>query len=97
MLEVAPVQAPPTVLVWGAKRVVPVLVTSLSITEEAFDPKLHPIRAKVSFECKVLTSSDVRLNDRAGTLYLAHRQAMEQLAAAVSSQDIGPLGVEHVP
>jgi hypothetical protein len=45
----------------------------------------------------VLTSSDVRLNDRAGTLYLAHRQAMEQLAAAVSSQDIGPLGVEHVP
>jgi hypothetical protein len=96
-LEVAPTPAPLCCLVWGAKRVVPVLVTGLTITEEAFDPHLHPIRVKVAFELRVLTSSDVRVQDRAGTLYLSYRQAMEQLAAMVTGTDIGPLGLEHVP
>ena len=69
------------VLVWGVKRVVPVLVTSLSFTEEAFDPRLQPIRVKASIECKVLTSSDLPLQHVGGTLYIAYRQAVEQLAA----------------
>ncbi len=37
--EVAPVEAPLTLLVWGPKRIVPVLLTSLTITEEAFGPR----------------------------------------------------------
>ena len=46
MLEVSPMEAPLVVLVWGVKRVVPVLVSSLTFTEEAFDPKLQPIRVE---------------------------------------------------
>ena len=34
-------------LVWGKSRVVPVMLTSFSVTEEAFDPTLNPIEAKV--------------------------------------------------
>jgi hypothetical protein len=97
MLEVAPVQAPLTVLVWGVKRVVPVLVSSLSITEEAFDPELRPIRVKASVECKVLTSSDLPLQHVGGGLYIAYRQAVEQLAALVTGIDVRPLGLEHLP
>ena len=97
MLEVAPSEAPLTVLVWGVKRVVPVLVSSLTITEEAFDPSLQPIRVKASFECKVLTSSDLTLQHLGGNLYIAYRQAVEQLAAMVTSSDLRPLGLEHLP
>ena len=38
-LEIAPMEAPLVVLVWGVKRVVPVMVSSLTFTEEAFDPE----------------------------------------------------------
>lgn len=97
MLEVAPAQAPLTVLVWGVKRVVPVLVTSMTLTEEAFDPYLRPIRVKASLECKVLTSSDLPLQHLGGNLYVTYRQTVERLAATVTSKDVRPLGLEHLP
>jgi hypothetical protein len=97
MLEVAPAQAPLTVLVWGVKRVVPVMVSSLSITEEAFDPALQPIRVKASFECKVLSTADLPDTHLGFGMYVAYRQAVEQLAALVTSSDVRPLGLEHLP
>ena len=39
--------SPLTLFVWSKSRVVPVRVTELSVTEEAFDVALNPIRAKV--------------------------------------------------
>jgi hypothetical protein len=48
---VLPLEAPLTVFVWSEQRAVPVRVTDLSITEEAFDVALNPIRAKVSSAC----------------------------------------------
>lgn len=97
MFEVAPAEAPLTVLVWGARRVVPVLISSLSLTEEAFDPNLQPIRAKASFECKVLSSSDLPFQHLGGSLYMAYRKTAEQLAELVSTADVRPLGLEHLP
>jgi hypothetical protein len=97
MLEVAPMESPLVVLVWGVKRVVPVLVSSLSFTEDAFDPSLQPIRVKASIECKVLTSNDLPLQHVGGSLYIAYRQAVEQLATLVTAVDVRPLGLEHLP
>ena len=42
--EIVPPMAPFTVLIWGIKRVVPVRVADFSITEEAHDVNLNPIR-----------------------------------------------------
>ncbi len=71
---------------------------SLSITEEAFDPSLRPIRVKASIECKVLTSSDLPLQHLGGSLYIAYRQTVEQLGQRWStSADVRPLGLEHLP
>lgn len=97
MLEVAPVQSPLCLFVWGVKRVVPVLVSSLTITEEAFDPHLQPIRVKASVECKVLTSSDLPLTHIGGSLYIGYRQGVEQLATTVTGRDVRPLGLERLP
>jgi hypothetical protein len=97
MLEIAPVEAPLIVLVWGVNRVVPVLVGSLSITEEAFDPHLRPIRAKVSLELKVLTTNDLPTTHLGYNLYLAYRRNVEALAALVNASDVRPLGLEHLP
>ena len=41
------------------KRMVPVRITDFSITEEAFDPALNPIRAKVSLGLRVLSIDDL--------------------------------------
>ena len=44
-LEIAPMQAPLTLFIWSRSRVVPVRLTDFSVTEEAFDPALNPLRA----------------------------------------------------
>jgi hypothetical protein len=97
ILEIAPAEAPLIVLVWGVKRVVPVQVTNLAITEEAFDPHLRPIRAKVSLEMKVLTTNDLPITHLGSTLYLGYRRAAENLAAMVAGTNVRPLGLEHLP
>ena len=53
--------APLTLFVWGPKRVLPVKLTEFSITEEAYDAALNPIRAKVSLGLRVLSYSDLPL------------------------------------
>lgn len=79
-LEVIPPVAPMTLFVWGMKRVLPVRLTSFSITEEAFDPDLNPIRAKVDLSLDVLTYHDLGLLSPGGTLYLAHQISKEVMA-----------------
>jgi hypothetical protein len=95
--EVAPMESPLVVLVWGVKRVVPVLVSTMTITEEAFDPHLQPIRVKVSFEFKVLTSNDLPMTHIGASLYVAYRQGVEQLAASVTTDKLLPLGLDSLP
>jgi hypothetical protein len=95
-LEIAPMEAPMTLFVWGAKRIVPVLVTSLSLTEEAFGPQLQPIRAKVSLELKTLTSSDFPAGSAGEARYLAYRAYSEAWAAQVTTTSTAPLGIDHI-
>jgi hypothetical protein len=96
-LEVAPTEGPLTLFVWSVDRVIPVRVTQLTITEEAFNPALHPIRAKVSLELAVLTTSDVGIRTRSGALYMQHRTKTEELAKMASTTDVAPLGLHGGP
>jgi hypothetical protein len=81
MIEVAPVEAPLTVLVLGTSRVLPVRLTELSITEEAFDTRLNPLRAKATVSARVLTVDDLGFTHRGGLLYLGHHRAQARYAA----------------
>lgn len=81
VIEVIPPQAPLTLLIWGLKRVLPVRLTQLTITEEAFDPDLNPIRAKVSLDLRVLTYQDLGLFSVGGATYMTHQVTKEVLAS----------------
>lgn len=80
VIEVVPPEAPLTLFVWGVKRVLPVRLTSFSITEEAFDPNLNPIRASVNLGLRVLTYHDLGLFSAGGALFMAHQIIKEVMA-----------------
>ena len=84
-------QAPLTLFVWSKNRVVPVRLTELSITEEAFDPALNPIRAKVSLGMRVLSVDDLGFDEKGGSLYLSYQQQKEQLAGKSPGAALGHL------
>ena len=79
-IEVIPVEAPMTLFVWGPQRVLPVRLTSFSITEEAHDPLLNPIRAKVELSLAVLSYFDLPLTSPGQALFLVHHIAKEIMA-----------------
>jgi hypothetical protein len=95
-LEIAPMESPLPLFVWGASRIVPVKVTELSITEEAFDAALNPIRAKVSLGFQVLSVDDVGFGHRGGSLYMNYLQAKETLARAAGAGALDMLGIGSV-
>jgi hypothetical protein len=78
--EIVPPMAPFTVLIWGIKRVVPVRVADFSITEEAYDINLNPIRAKVSLGFRVLSYNDFSVTHPGYYLFLAHQVVKETMA-----------------
>jgi hypothetical protein len=96
VLEVLPLQAPLTLFVWGKNRVVPVRVTDLSVTEEAFDAQLNPIRAKVSLGLRVLSVDDLGFDHRGGTLFMGYLRSREKLAARAGSVALSALGLETI-
>jgi hypothetical protein len=78
--EVSAPKAPLTLFVWGFKRVLPVRITGFSVTEQAFDPGLNPIRASVSLSMTVLNYQDLGLLTPGGALFMAHQVAKEAMA-----------------
>lgn len=97
VLEIAPMLAPLAVFVWSPNRILPVRLTELSITEEAFDTRLNPIRAKVSLGLRVLSVDDLGFDARGGSLFIAAMQATERLAAQSPSATLGALGISRLP
>jgi hypothetical protein len=96
-LEIMPVLAPFTLFVWSANRIVPVRLTDFSITEEAFDPTLNPIRAKVSLGMRVLSIDDLVFNEKGGSLYMVYQQQKELLAKLYQGGSFSTLGIRGVP
>jgi hypothetical protein len=88
-IEVIPPVAPLTIFVWGPKRAVPVKLTEFTITEEAHDAALNPIRAKVSLGLRVLTYNDLDMTNPGFGLFLAHQVAKEAMAVVGSARGLG--------
>ncbi len=96
VLEVLPLETPLAVFVWGRNRVVPVRVTELSVTEEAFDARLNPIRARVSLGLRVLSVDDLGFDHRGGALFLGHLRSREAMAARARTTALSALGIEVI-
>jgi hypothetical protein len=95
-LEIAPMEAPLTLLLWSRGRIVPVRLTDFSITEEAFDAALNPIRAKVSLGLRVLSVADLGFATRGGSLFLAYQQEKERLAGLAAGGTLSSLGITGI-
>jgi hypothetical protein len=88
VIEVIPPEAPLTLFVWGPKRVLPVKLNEFTITEQAFDPALNPILAKVRLSLGVLTYADVGLASAGGALSLANQVVKEAMATIAGAQAV---------
>jgi hypothetical protein len=52
-------EVPMVIFVWGPQRIMPVLVTALSINETLYDTLLNPIQAEVSITLRVITPPEL--------------------------------------
>jgi hypothetical protein len=96
-LEIIPLEQPLSLFVWSSTRVIPVRITEFSITEEAFDPNLNPIRAKVSLGLRVLSVDDLGFEHPGGRLFMSYLTNKESLAARVASPALTVLGLGGLP
>lgn len=88
-VEILPATGPFTVLIWGRTRILPVRLKSLSITEEAYDPMLNPIRAKVSMDLNVLSYSDLESSHPGYAMFLSHQLVKETMAMVGRVNSLG--------
>jgi hypothetical protein len=87
-IEVIPADAPLTLFIWGAKRILPVRITDFSITEEAHDQSLNPIRAKVGLGLRVLGYNDLSITDPGYYIFMAHQIVKETLSVVGTVSDL---------
>ena len=96
-IEIVPMRGPLTLFVFGPNRIVPVRISEFTITEEAFDTSLNPIRAKVSLGLRVLTVDDLGFNGKGGSLFMSYLLSKEQLASQSKAGTFAMLGINGIP
>jgi hypothetical protein len=96
-LEIIPMETPLTLFIWSKNRVLPVRLTDFSITEEAFDQLLNPIRAKVSLGMRVLSVTDLPFSHKGSSLFLSYQQQKENLARKAGGGTLNSLGITRIP
>jgi hypothetical protein len=83
--QISPADLPLVLLVWGKSRVVPVLLSGFTISEESFDTSLNPIRAKVDLSLKVLTYLELKKDTIGYDSFLSYQRAKEQHSSRFQS------------
>lgn len=96
-LEILPPEAPLVLFVWGRNQVVPVRVSDFSVTEEAFDPNLNPLRAKVSLGLRVLSTEDLGFKHKGGGMFISYLRMRETLAGKATGATLASLGLNNLP
>jgi hypothetical protein len=96
-LEISPMETPLSLFIWSKNRILPVRLTDFSVTEEAFDPSLNPIRAKVSLGMRVLSVDDLGFDHKGGSLFMSYLQNKEQLAGKNVGGSLNAFGIGRIP
>lgn len=95
-LEIAPAESALTLFIWNQNRVVPVRITEFSITEEAFDTNLNPLRAKINLGMRVLSVTDLGFDHHGGNIYMKYQQNKERLATMYSGGNLQDFGINAI-
>ena len=95
-LEILPMETALALFIWSKDRILPVRLTEFSVTEEAFDVNLNPIRAKVSLGMRVLSVDDLGFNHKGGSLYMNYHKNKESLARMFTGGNLSKLGTDNI-
>lgn len=95
-LEISPMESSLTLFIWNKNRILPVRLTEFSITEEAFDINLNPLRAKISLGMRVLSVDDLGFSHKGGSLFMSYLQNKERLSKIFNSGTLGDLGIKSI-
>lgn len=83
-----PVPAARTLLIFGMTRIVPIRITSISITEQLFDSNLNPVRAEVTLSTEVVSYSHVTdPKEPLNLAFLAYQGVLEAQALELKTQE----------
>ncbi|MEM1053948.1 MAG: hypothetical protein AAGI52_00360 [Bacteroidota bacterium] len=88
VVEVIPPEAPLTLFYWGLKRILPVRITEISVSERQFDPDLNPVLAEVTLSMSVLNYHDLGLLSAGGALYMANQILKEGMATLNGASEV---------
>ena len=89
-------QTPRILFIWGLTRVVPVIIESLSITEQIYDGLLNPIEAEVTIGLAVITP-DTCSGDTIGQGALEYTQMMRDTMATANLTNAAALVTHLIP
>jgi hypothetical protein len=92
-VEIIPAEGPMILFVWGPTRVLPVRLTGLTITEEAYDTLLNPTRARAELALTVLSYNDLKITSPGNALFLVHQITKEVMATTNVFNSVQSVGV----
>jgi len=92
-LEIVPMEQPLTLFIWGAGNILPVRLTSLSVNEDLFDPRLVPVTATATLGMRTLSVADLGVTSRAGALFMTYLRGVERRAAMLPDGNPADLGI----
>ncbi len=84
---------PQILFIWGKTRVLPVLLESMSITEQQYDSSLNPIQAEVALGLAVASNPD----DKVGKGALKYSNLAKEAQAIVNLANTVELSIDLIP
>lgn len=87
-----PTKLPSVLFFWGPYRILPVAITSLSITETEYDPLLNPVRSDVSVSLQVLIPQQLA-GDALATGAYNYSLGVKQVMAALNLANAAQIGL----
>lgn len=84
---------PQILFIWGKTRVLPVLLESMSITEQQYDSSLNPIQAEVALGLAVASNPD----DKVGKGALKYSTIAKEAQAIVNLANTVELAIDLIP
>lgn len=89
-------QYPRILFIWGLTRVLPVVIDSMSVTEQHFDHLLNPIQAEVALGLSVMTL-DPCSDDRVARGALGYSNLAKKSQAVANLANTAPQAVDLIP
>jgi hypothetical protein len=93
--QLPPNKLPTVLFFWGPFRIVPVAITSMTITETEYDTLLNPVRADVAVNLQVLLPTQLAGDTIANGAY-KYSQGVKEVMAALNLANAVEFGVSAV-